>query len=53
MSLKGTKPAGGKAPQGDIYVEEGVKIDSTKTDTNAVVAMLKDSVFAATAAVKK
>jgi cytochrome c oxidase cbb3-type subunit 3 len=53
MSLKGTKPLGGKAPQGDIYVEEGVKIDSTKTDTNAVVAMLKDSVFAATAAVKK
>jgi cytochrome c oxidase cbb3-type subunit 3 len=53
MSLKGTKPPGGKAPQGDIYVEEGVKIDSTKTDTNAVVAMLKDSVFAATAAVKK
>lgn len=48
MSLKGTKPAGGKAPQGDLYVEEGVKQDSTKTDSTAVV-ILKDSVLTATA----
>jgi cytochrome c oxidase cbb3-type subunit 3 len=53
MSLKGTKPAGGKAPQGDLYVEEGVKTDSTKTDTTAVVALPKDSVITATAEVKK
>ncbi len=54
MSLKGTKPAGGKAPQGDLYLEEGVKTDSTKTDTTAVAAILKDSIVTATAAeVKK
>ena len=54
MSLKGTKPAGGKAPQGDIYVEEGVKADSTKTDSSGVAAIIIDSVLTATAAeVKK
>jgi cytochrome c oxidase cbb3-type subunit 3 len=54
MSLKGTKPAGGKAPQGDIYVEEGVKADSTKTDSSGVAVIVKDSVLTATAAeVKK
>jgi hypothetical protein len=47
MSLKGTKPAGGKAPQGDIYVEEGVKADSTKADSSAVVAIINDSVITA------
>jgi cytochrome c oxidase cbb3-type subunit 3 len=49
MSLKGTKPAGGKEPQGDLYVEEGLKTDSTKTDTSALIAGLKDSVLTATA----
>jgi hypothetical protein len=49
MSLKGTKPAGGKEPQGDLFVEEGLKTDSTKTDTSAVIAGLKNSVLTATA----
>jgi cytochrome c oxidase cbb3-type subunit 3 len=53
MSLKGTKPAGGKAPQGDIYVEEGVKADSTKTDSSAVTAVIKDSIISASVEVKK
>ena len=54
LSLKGTKPVGGKAPQGDIYVEEGVKADSTKTDSSGVAVIVKDSVLTATAAeVKK
>jgi cytochrome c oxidase cbb3-type subunit 3 len=44
MSLKGTNPAGGKAPQGDLYVDENSKTDSTKTDTSKVVSLIKDSV---------
>jgi cytochrome c oxidase cbb3-type subunit 3 len=51
MSLKGTKPAGGKEPQGELYVEEGVNSDSTKTDSIAVSVIAKDSVV--TAAVNK
>jgi len=36
LSLQGTKPAGGKAPEGDVWVEEGgakptTVVDSTKT----------------------
>jgi cytochrome c oxidase cbb3-type subunit III len=49
MSLKGTKPAGGKAAQGDLYVEEGAKTDSTLTDTSAAVALLIDSIITARA----
>jgi cytochrome c oxidase cbb3-type subunit 3 len=53
MSLKGTKPAGGKAPQGDIYMEEGIKADSTNTDSTGVAASTKDSVITATVEIKK
>lgn len=41
LSLKGTNPANGKAPQGEIYTEEPVAADSTiatsTTDTTGVV----------------
>lgn len=33
LTLHGTKPPNGKAPEGNIYKEEPVKSDSTKTDT--------------------
>jgi len=53
LSLKGSKPAGGKEPQGEIYQEEGVKSDSTKTDSIAVAVMAKDSVVSASNANQK
>ncbi len=43
-SLKGTNPPNGKAPQGDMYVEEvTVKSDSTKKDSTKVMAPSIDS----------
>jgi cytochrome c oxidase cbb3-type subunit 3 len=53
MSLKGTKPAGGKAPQGDIYAEEGAKTDSTNTDSSGVTIAIKDSIVTASTGNKK
>ena len=32
-SIRGSKPAGAKEPQGDLYIEEGMKSDSLKTDS--------------------
>jgi cytochrome c oxidase cbb3-type subunit 3 len=49
MSLKGTKPAGGKEPQGDLYVEQGANKDSVKVDTTAVSTIVKDSIVTAAA----
>ena len=49
LSLKGSKPAGGKEPQGDLYQEEGAKTDSTKIDSTAVLPTVKDSVTTAAA----
>ncbi len=45
-SLSGTNPPNGKAPQGDVYKEEGavVSSDSTKTDSTKVIAPAIDSV---------
>jgi len=48
MSLKGTNPPGAKAPQGDLYKDEGVISDSTKTDSTAVNVAVKDSLVTAT-----
>lgn len=41
-SLRGSKPTGAKEPQGDLYIEEGVKSDSLQTDS-LNTAMRKDS----------
>jgi cytochrome c oxidase cbb3-type subunit III len=41
ISLQGTKPANGKAPQGNLYIEEAVPADSTSassTNDSTVVA---------------
>ncbi len=44
ISLKGTNPPNGKAPQGDMYVgETTAKSDSTKTDSTKVKAPVIDS----------
>ncbi len=43
-SISGTRPPNGKAPQGDVYKEEGTaKSDSTKTDSTKVIAPAIDS----------
>lgn len=42
MSLRGSKPANAKEPQGDIYVDEAAPADSLKTDSvKVVVAEIK------------
>lgn len=43
LSLRGSKPAGAKEPQGELYQEEGIKMDSTKTDTMKAVTAVMDS----------
>jgi cytochrome c oxidase cbb3-type subunit 3 len=53
LSLKGTKPAGGKEPQGEFYAEEGMKRDSIKTDSSAVTTIAKDSIVAVSEAKEK
>lgn len=47
ISLKGTNPAGAKAPQGDLYKEEGLASDSFKTDSAAVDQPVQDSLVKA------
>jgi cytochrome c oxidase cbb3-type subunit III len=32
-SIRGSKPTGAKEPQGDLYIEEGIKSDSLTTDS--------------------
>lgn len=42
-TLHGTNPPNGKAPQGDIYVEQAEKSDSTKKDSTKVIVPAIDS----------
>lgn len=45
LTLKGTNPPNGKAPQGDLYKEEVTVVsDSTKKDNTKVMAPVKDSI---------
>jgi cytochrome c oxidase cbb3-type subunit 3 len=45
MSLKGSNPAGAKAPQGELYKEETVATDSTKTDSISVLTQKQDTIL--------
>lgn len=43
MSLKGSNPANGKAPQGDLYKPDGISTDSTQTKTDTLAITVGDT----------